>query len=184
MTVIIQRLRCVLVVLLFAACSVPADAQSADGSHDFDFGIGTFKTRIRELQHPLTGSTTWIELSGTVVTRKLWDGGGNLEEIEAGSGADHFQGLTLRLYDTKTRQWNLYWVDRGDGAVGTPMIGSFKQGRGAFYDKETIGGRSVLVRNIYSDATANTYHFEQAYSPDNGKTWETNFIANLTREAQ
>src|SRR6185437_12559673 len=79
-------------------------------------------------------------------------------------------------------QVGLYWVNVDDGSVGTRMLGDFAQGRGVFYDRETINGRAVEVRNIYSGATADTYHFEQAFSSDGGKTWETNFIANLTRD--
>jgi hypothetical protein len=161
-------------------------AQSArsvrSGGHDFDFSIGAFKTHIRRLTHPLTGSHTWTEWNGTVVTRRIWDGDGDLEELEAGGPGGHFQGLTLRLYDAKAHKWALYWVNVDDGSVGTRMLGDFAQGRGVFYDKETINGRAVEVRNIYSGATADTYHFEQAFSSDGGKTWETNFIANLTRD--
>jgi hypothetical protein len=34
-----------------------------DGQHDFDFEIGAWKTHLRRLLHPLTGSTTWLEKS-------------------------------------------------------------------------------------------------------------------------
>jgi hypothetical protein len=178
---------CVMGALLLAMYSVATQAQPSDdgqnNGHEFDFGIGAFKTHIKRLEHPLTGSNAWAEWSGTVVTRKLWDGGGNLEELSAGNATEHLQGITLRLYDAKTHQWNLYWASKGDGALGTPMVGEFKQGRGVFYNKDTIGGHAVMVRDTYSGATANTYHFEEAYSPDGGKTWETHFIADLTRDA-
>src|ERR1700729_1893323 len=45
-----------------------------DGQRDFDFNIGTWHTHIKRLEHPLTGSTTWAEMQGTVVVRKVWDG--------------------------------------------------------------------------------------------------------------
>ena len=178
---------CASSILLFAMCSVMTRAQTPDvgqnDGHEFDFGIGAFKTHIKRLEHPLTGSTTWVEWNGTVVTHKLRDDSGNLEELSAGNATEHLQGITLRLYNPKTHQWNLYWASKDEGTVGAPMVGEFKQGRGVFYNKDTVGGRAVLVRDIYSGATANTYHFEEAYSADDGKTWETNFIANLTREA-
>jgi hypothetical protein len=178
---------CVMGALLLAMCSVTAHAQPSDGAQnngsEFDFGIGTFKTHIKRLERPLTGSHAWAEWNGTVITRKLRDDGGNLEELSAGNVTEHLQGITLRLYDAKTHQWNLYWASKGDGTLGKPMVGEFKQGRGTFYNKDTVDGRAVLVRDTYSGATANTYHFEEAYSADDGKTWETNFIADLTREA-
>jgi hypothetical protein len=54
-----------------------------DGQHDFDFNIGTWKTKINLLQHPLTGAKSWVEATGTVVVRKVWNGRANLEEIDA-----------------------------------------------------------------------------------------------------
>lgn len=177
---------CVIGALLWATGSVATHAQPSDDAqnngHEFDFGIGTFKTHIRRLEHPLSGSHAWAEWNGTVVTRQLRDGGGNLEELSAGNATEHLQGITLRLYNAKTHEWNLYWASKDDGTIGKPMVGEFKQGRGVFYNKDTIDGHAVLVRDIYSGATANTYHFEEAYSADAGKTWETNFMADLTRE--
>jgi hypothetical protein len=166
------------------AASAQSPASDRTGGHDFDFSIGAWRTHIRRLTHPLTGSHTWTQWNGTVVTRSIWDGDGDLEELEAGGPGGHFQGLTLRLYDAKAHKWALYWVNVEDGLVGTRMLGDFAQGRGVFYDRETINGRAVEVRNIYSGATADTYHFEQAFSSDDGKSWETNFIADLTRDAR
>jgi hypothetical protein len=176
---------CVLAGLMLAGIAQARDARSpgndGDGAHDFDFSIGTFKTHIRRLSHPLTGSHTWTQWSGTVATRGLRDGGGDLEELEAASPAGHFEGLTLRLYDASTRKWALYWVNIDNGSLGTPMTGEFARGKGIFCDEETIDGRTVRVRNIYSRATTDTYRFEQALSSDGGKSWETNFVADLSR---
>src|ERR1700744_3083836 len=80
-----------------------------DGSRDFDFAIGTWKTHIRRLLHPLTGSNEWTTFDGTVVTRKLWNGRAQLEEIEADGPIGHFEGLNLFLYNPQARQWNLNW---------------------------------------------------------------------------
>ena len=157
------------------------DDAPRDGQHDFDFGIGTWKTHIVRLEHPLSGSTTRIDVNGTVVVRTVWDGRGNLEEIEGDGAAGHFEGLTLRLYNPKSRQWSLSWANSEDGTLGQPTVGEFKNGRGEFYDQETFNGRTILARQIYSDITPNSYHFEQAFSDDGGKTWEPNFVAVVTR---
>jgi hypothetical protein len=162
-------------LLILILLALPALAR--DGQHDFDFNIGTWKTHIRRLQHPLTGSSTWVELDGIVSVRKVWNGRANLEEIDAGS----FRGLTLRLYDPKSQQWNLSWANAASAAFTQPNYGEFKDGRGEFYDQETFGGRAILVRQIYSGIKADAYHFEQAFSADHGRTWEANFIADLTR---
>jgi hypothetical protein len=82
-------------------------AIARDGQHDFDFELGMWKTHISRLQHPLSGSTTWIEYEGTTVVRKVWNGRANLVELEANGPAGHFEGLSLRLYDPQSHQWSL-----------------------------------------------------------------------------
>ena len=155
--------------------------QLRDGAHDFDFEIGTWKTHLRRLLHPLTGSTTWVEYDGTTVVHKLWDGRANLVELVADGPTGHFEGLNLRLYNPESRQWSLNFANSRVGTIGVPTIGEFKNGRGEFYDQETLNGRAILVRFVVSDITADSCHFEQAFSDDGGKTWEVNWIANDTR---
>ena len=153
-----------------------------DGAHDFDFNIGSWHTHIRRLSHPLTGSTTWTELNGTVVVRKVWGGRAQLEEIEADGMDGHFEGLTLFLYNPEARQWNLDFSNSSSGTLATPSIGSFKNGRGEFFDQETYNGRTIWVRGVWSGITPNTHRFEQSFSDDGGVTWEPNFVATLTRD--
>jgi hypothetical protein len=152
-----------------------------DGQHDFDFEIGTWKTHLRRLAHPLTGSTTWIEYEGTTVVRKVWNGRANLVELEADGPGGHFEGLNLRLYNPESHQWSLNFANSNGGAMSQPTIGEFKNGRGEFFDQETLNGRAILVRFVISDITPDSCHFEQAFSEDGGKTWEVNWIATDSR---
>ena len=152
-----------------------------DGQHDFDFNLGNWTTHIRRLVHPLTGSTTWVEMTGTVVVRKVWNGRAQIEEVEAGGPSGHFEGMTLFLYNPEAHQWGMYFANSSGGTIETPSIGEFKDGRGEFYDQETYQGRTILVRVVWSEITPDTHRFEQSFSDDGGKTWEPNFIANLTR---
>jgi hypothetical protein len=152
-----------------------------DGQGDFDFEIGTWRTHLRRLLHPLTGSTTWVEYEGTSVVRKIWNGRANVVELEADGPQGHFEGLNLRLYHPQSHQWSLNFANSSDGALSQPTVGGFDQGRGEFYDQETVNGRAVLVRFVISDITENSCRFEQAFSTDGGKTWEVNWIATDTR---
>ena len=152
-----------------------------DGQHDFDFEIGTWKTHLRRLVHPLSGSTTWVEYEGTTVVRKVWNGRANLIELEADGPGGHFEGLNLRLYNPESHQWSLNFASSSGGTLSQPTIGEFKNGRGEFFDQETLSGRAILVRFVISDITPNSCHFEQAFSDDGGKTWEVNWIATDTR---
>ena len=149
--------------------------------HDFDPAFGTWKTHLVRLVHPLTGSTTWLTYDGTAVVRKVWKGRANLEEFTADGAAGHIEGLTLRLYDPHARQWNQLWATSNDGTLGQPMIGEFKDSRGEFYDQEPLNGRAIFVRWVQTFTPPNKCHFEQAFSPDGGKTWEVNWVNDYTR---
>jgi hypothetical protein len=152
-----------------------------DGQHDFDFEIGRWKTHVSRLQHPLTGSRTWVEYDGTTVVRKLWNGRANLVELEVTGPAGHIEGMSLRLYNPTARQWSLNFASSGGGLLTQPTVGEFKNGRGEFYDQEKFNDRMILVRFVISDITANSCHFEQAFSDDGGHSWEVNWIATDTR---
>lgn len=152
-----------------------------DGQGDFDFEIGTWKTRLSRRLRPLTGSTTWVEYEGATVVRKVWNGRANLVELVADGPAGHFEGLSLRLYNPQSRQWSLNFSNSSDGTLTQPMIGEFRNGRGEFYDQETLNGRAIYVRFVISPITTDSIRFEQSFSNDGGRTWEVNWIAVDTR---
>ena len=102
-------------------------------------------------------------------------------ELDVEGAGAHFQGLSLRLYDPEARQWSLHYANASDGHLGVPTVGEFKDGRGEFYDQETLNGRAILVRFLILPVSADTIRFEQAYSDDGGKTWELNWVALDTR---
>jgi hypothetical protein len=156
-------------------------ATERDGQYDFDFEIGTWKTHLARLQHPLTDSSTWTEYDGTSVVRKVWNGRANLVELNVDGTAGRLQGLSLRLYNPKSHQWSLNYANASGGTLGQPTIGEFENGRGEFYDQEPFDGKTILVRNVWSDITPTSCHFEQAFSEDGGKNWEVNWIATDTR---
>lgn len=157
-------------------------ARAHDGSHDFDFNVGTWRTHIQVLQNPLSGSTTWIRMEGTVTINKVWDGQGLVEQLVADGPNGHLEGLTLYLYNPQSKQWSQTFADKTKGILEPPTIGEFKNGRGELYGLDTFNGRSILVRGVWSAITPNSHKFEIAYSIDGGRTWETNFIATLERK--
>lgn len=150
-----------------------------DGVHDFDFTVGTFHTHIRRAPDPFAKPTKWVTYDGIKRTRKILDGYGALETIEA-DGPSHLQVLNLFFYDKATHQWNLYFPQAGD--MGTPQVGEFHDGVGTFVGQASYKGRTMLVRQQWSPTGPKSYRFEQSFSPDFGKTWVSNFIADLTRQ--
>jgi hypothetical protein len=175
-----------LVILQTDGLAQKGDPQAAsterNGQHDFDFDIGTWKTHLERLVHPLTGSTTWVKYEGTTVVRKVWDGRANLAELEADGPGGHLEVLSLRLYNPQSRQWSLNTANSRGGSLSVPTVGEFKNGRGEFFDQEEINGKMILVRNVWSNITPTSCRFEQLFSDDGGKTWEVNWIAVDTRE--
>ena len=176
-------LACSLIVVLqpLHGRSIQEAAAQRDGQHDFDFEIGNWKTHLSRLQHPLSGSHSWIEYEGTSVVRKIWDGRANLVELEVAGPAGHIEGLSLRLYNPQSHQWRLYWANSKNGILDPPQIGAFKDGRGEFFAQDTINGKVILIRFVWTNMTTSTPHFEQSFSDDGGKTWEVNWITDQTR---
>ena len=167
--------------LAYENSAAKPDSKARDGQHDFDFEIGTWKTHVKRLVRPLTGSTTWVEYDGISVVRNVWHGKANLVELVMDGPAGHFEGLSLRLYNPETHQWSLNFSNINSGTLSQPTIGEFKNGRGEFYDQETLKGRAIFVRFVISDITPDACRFEQSFSDDGGKTWEANWIATDTR---
>jgi hypothetical protein len=164
------------------AAKTASQPAERDGQHDFDFELGTWNIHLKRRLHPLTGSNTWVEFDGTSVTRKVWDGRSQLEEFETDSPAGgHIEGLTLRLYNPQTHQWSLYWANSKGGPIFPPQVGEFKNGRGEFYGQDTLNGKLIFIRFVWSNTNTNTPHFEQSFSDDGGKTWEVNWITDQTR---
>lgn len=180
---------CVLCAMALTAPSVLSPARSAqatstrqrDGQRDFDFEIGTWKTRLSRLLRPLTGSTTWVDYEGTSVVRKVWNGRANLVELTAEGPAGRIEGLALRLYEPEPARWTIHYANSRDGLLTPPVSGRFTNGRGEFHGRDTLNGRPILVRFVISEITPTACRFEQAFSADEGKTWEVNWIATDTR---
>jgi hypothetical protein len=116
-----------------------------DGQHDFDFEIGTWRTHLKRLAHPLPGSSEWLEYEGVTTVRKVWNGRANLVELTADGPDGHFEGLNLRLYNPHSRQWSLNFANSSDGTLGQPTIGGFIDGRGEKADHRRLHRRTRRV---------------------------------------
>jgi len=157
-----------------------AKGEVPDGSHDFDPLLGSWKYHLKRRLDPLTGSNKWIDLEGTGVCRKIWDGA-DIDQINVDGAGTHIEGLTLRTYNPQTHLWNLFWANRRDGKVDVPQIGRFKDGHGEFYGMDMINGKSLLVKFDWTGLKTNSPHFEQSFSEDGGRTWEVNWITDQVR---
>jgi hypothetical protein len=165
-----------------AQSAAPAQpAGSHDGQRDFDFELGAWRTHLKRLLHPLSGSSEWVEMDGTSVVRPVLGGRANLVELDVSGAGARIEGTSLRLYNPQSRQWSLNYASAAGGTLTAPVIGEFRNGRGEFYGQDTLNGRFILVRFVITDITADSCRFEQSFSDDGGKTWEANWIALDTR---
>jgi hypothetical protein len=184
----------ILLLLIFGAASTiplyaqttdnPANLPQRDGSHDFDFLIGDWKAHVRRLPDRLNNSNVWVEYDGISNHHKLLDSNANFEQFEVTSTDKklHIKEQTLRLYNPTTRQWSIYPVNLDNGTLDTPpVVGGFTGKHGEFYHQENFKGRTILVRYVWLDLSPNSARMEQSFSPDGGKTWEVNWICELSR---
>ncbi len=159
-----------------------APASGRDGSHDFDFNIGTWHTHIRRAVDPFSPSSSSIVLDGTVTVRKVWNGKALLEQIEADGPKGHWEGMALFLYDPESHEWSQTFANNTMGAPDNPLVGSFTNGRGELYSPDTFHNRSILVRGTWSEITPDAHHYDESFSDDAGVTWHESFAAELTRQ--
>jgi hypothetical protein len=155
-----------------------------DGSHDFDFLIGDWKAHVRRLPDRLNGSNKWDEYDGISNHHKILDTNSNFEQFEVWSTdkSQHLKAQTLRLYNPDTKQWYIYLVDADKGTLDTPpVVGQFTGNRGEFFHQELSKGRTVLVRYVWLNLSPKSARMEQSFSPDGGKSWEVNWICELSR---
>jgi hypothetical protein len=174
-----------------SAATAPAAAVSVttsdihDGSHDFDFVIGNWKAHVRRLPDRLVGSNKWVVYDGISNHKKLLDSNANFEEFEVESPEthQHLKAQTLRLYNPDSHQWSIYLVDLDKGVLSLPPVGGqFTGNRGEFYNQEEWKGRAILVRYVWLNISPKSARMEQSFSPDGGKTWEVNWICELSRD--
>ena len=182
------------VVLIVAGAAVRVNAaqddpfsatasQNLSGLHDFDFLVGEWRVHNRRLKERLAGSNEWEEFEGTIVSRRHMDGWANVDDTVFHTPQGIYRGVAPRAYDPKTGQWAIWWIDGRNpfGNVDPPVKGRFVNGVGTFYADDTLRGKPIKVRFTWSHITAKTARWEQAYSPDGGKTWETNWLQTLER---
>jgi len=161
----------------------PVTTQDLSGVHDFDFLVGKWQVHSRKLKERLTGSHDWEEFDGTIRSFPLMGGFCNVDDTEFDMPEGVYRGIAPRAYDPKTGLWAIWWVDGRNphGALDPPVKGRFVHGVGTFYADDTLRGKPIMVRFVWSDITPNSAHWEQAYSGDGGKTWEVNWSQVLKR---
>jgi hypothetical protein len=182
-----------LVIAAQAACAGESVQNSRDksmqmkdassGVHDFDFFVGHWQVHHRRLKERLANSHEWIKFEGTTVAQKLMQGYGNIDDNVLEFPGGTYRAVTLRSFDPKSQQWSIWWLDSRSpqGPLDPPVRGSFKDGVGTFYADDVLNGKPIRVRFIWSEITPTSCQWEQAFSSDNGASWETNWVMEFAR---
>lgn len=157
-----------------------SNADQHDGSHDFDFYFGRWHVANERLKERLVGSNDWEHFEATQECHPILGGVGNIDDFQTAWGGG-FTGMTLRLFNIARREWSLYWASNRDGVLEPPVVGRFENGVGTFLGRDQHKGTPVLARFMWSHITPNSALWQQAFSTDEGKTWETNWIMRMTR---
>lgn len=165
------------------ATELPEIIPSATSSErDFDFLQGKWKVHNKMLKNRLANSNEWVEFESELHLRKAINGLGNVENYYATFDNNPFEGMAVRLYNPKTRLWKVYWMDSNNGTMDeSPVTGSFENGIGKFYANDIFNNQKIRV--LYQWNALNPEHpvWSQAFSTDNGKTWEWNWEMTLTK---
>ena len=149
---------------------------------DFDFQVGDWDVRHRRLNGRLVGSGDWEEFGGTCSMRKILGGHGNIEDNQIHLPAGSYRAVALRSFDPIARKWAIWWLDaRSPHSLDVPVIGGFTNGVGAFYADDVLDGRPIRVRFTWKGTGDDTPVWEQAFSPDEGASWEVNWVMRFSR---
>lgn len=169
-----------------AAATLPAGAgaaRPAGREQDWAWLVGKWNVRHHRLRGRLVGSTTWDEFDGWCVNWPVMGGLGNVDDNWLNGPVEPYRAAALRAYDPKTGDWGIWWLDgRMPGAIDVPVRGRFENGVGTFLADDVQEGKRVKVRFQWSEITANSARWEQAFSPDGGKSWEVNWWMRFTRQ--
>jgi hypothetical protein len=161
----------------------PRQGGDLSGLHAFDLRAGCWTIHNHVLKERLAYSHDWFDYDGT---QRLWitmGGYGNVDDTELHRPDGTYYGVTVRTYDPKTGTWSIWWYDGRDpsGDLDPPVRGRFKDDVGSFSSDDSLRGKPIKVRFTWSGITASAAHWEQAFSGDGGKTWETNWTADFSK---
>lgn len=157
-------------------------AAESSSPNDFDFLIGKWKVHNRKLTSRLSNSSEWTEFEAQVDCRKILNGYGNVDSFQTTIDRRPFAGMSLRLFNPETRLWNIYWANSEAVVLEVPQVGSFENRIGIFYARDTYEQRDIIVQFRWDASNSATPVWSQAFSPDNGGSWEWNWYMTFNRE--
>jgi hypothetical protein len=156
-------------------------ASARSSQKDFDFFIGKWRIKNRKLKSRLSNSDEWIEFEATQTNYKALQGLANMDHFYTTINDKLFEGMTLRLFDPKNKLWSIYWADSNSGRLDKPVVGSFEKNIGHFYTRDIFEGKDIIMLFQWDKTDKDNPVWSQAYSVDNGTSWEWNWYMYMSR---
>lgn len=150
-------------------------ASANSSKNDFDFYEGKWKLHNKKLKTRLNNCTEWIEFESTQEMYRVLHGLGNIDNFLASFDGVPFEGMSVRLFNPKTKLWSIYWADSNEGVLQPPVVGSFDNDIAHFFAKDVFNGKDILVVFRWNIKDRLNPVWSQAFSEDKGKTWEWNW---------
>jgi hypothetical protein len=149
---------------------------------DFDFYEGSWNIHNKKLKTRLNNCNEWIEFDAKQTMNTILNGLGNIDHFFATFDGKPFEGLSLRLFNPETKLWAIYWADNNTGVLQPPVYGSFYGNLGIFVDKDKFNGKDIIVKFEWDKSDKENPIWRQAFSDDNGKTWEYNWYMFISKD--
>ena len=148
---------------------------------DFDFFEGKWKLRNKKLKTRLNDCTQWTEFESTQEMYRVLNGIGNIDNYLATFDGIPFEGMSVRLFNPKTKLWSIYWADSNEGVLQPAVVGSFENNIGHFFTKDTFNGKKILVVFRWDVSDKENPIWSQAFSGDKGENWEWNWYMYFSK---
>ncbi|GGL21037.1 hypothetical protein [Mangrovihabitans endophyticus] len=163
----------------------PKETAVSDGRADFDFIFGRWRIRNRKLREVTDPNCAeWVEFDAVAYAEPILGGLGHVDRMwaEGAPGEEPFEGFTLRQFDPQARVWRIWWASsRRPGHLDPPVEGAWHVGTGTFDADDVINERPVKVRFEWTSQTPDSARWQQKFSYDQGQTWRTNWVMDLSR---
>lgn len=156
-------------------------ASEASSANDFDFLVGKWKIRNRKLKQRLQDCDEWLEFESSSEFYKTLNGFANIDHYRADLDGMPFEGMTVRLFNPNTRLWSIYWADSNAVVLDKPVVGSFEGEIGGFFNRDVWAGKEIICRFKWNKTDLEKPIWSQAFSVDEGKTWEWNWHMHFER---
>jgi hypothetical protein len=162
-------------------------ASKNSSNKDFDFLAGKWTMDNKRLKTRLNNCTEWVEYTSSDQNfGSILNGLGNMDIYRTTFNQVNdkpYEGLTIRLFNPQTKLWSLYWVDSNLGVMDPPVVGSFEGNVGRFYCKDVFQEKQILVMFQWDKTDPDNPVWAQAFSQDQGKTWEMN-LTNVSHRVK